>query len=113
MKLTAITAFASLSAITSARVFGPTRNFISRQVTNNLQTFKGNVGAAAPSIKRPDNEDGSYEVNGASFHNLEDAAMRSCDAQFNSCVNEANLGAEDFDFADCTVQKGKENHIHT
>ena len=71
----------------------------------NLQSFAGNLGAAATPIVDSGNEDRPFQVGGDTFVNLAAALQRSCDQQFNACANQANSGA-DFSTAECQAQKG-------
>ena len=97
---TTILAFAAVAA-TQARVL------YVRQDGSNLQTFTGALGGieATPGVDSG-NADRPFDVNGATFANLEGALQRSCDQQFNACANEANGGNAAVAFEDCNTQKG-------
>ena len=75
----------------------------------NLQSFGGNLGAAATPIVDSGNEDRPFQVGGDTFVNLAAALQRSCDQQFNACANQANAGDAGFSTAECQAQKGELN----
>jgi len=77
-----------------------------RQTTDNLQTFTGNLGAAADVITFSGDDTRPFEVNGDTFVNFAAAAQRTCDIQFNACANAANSGAA-FSVSTCSSQESE------
>ncbi|KAI3391529.1 hypothetical protein diail_7191 [Diaporthe ilicicola] len=72
----------------------------------NVQTFKGSLGGAAPPVTENDASDRPFSVNGATFLNKGAALQRSCAIQHNTCASAANSGKADIEVADCD-QQGK------
>ncbi|GAD95222.1 hypothetical protein PTT_18600 [Paecilomyces variotii No. 5] len=87
-----------LLAVASAR----TVNFNRR--ADNLQTFTGDLGGAAPAVTDSGDSTKPFEVNGDTFVNQAAAVQRSCDVQFNTCADQANGGAG-FSVDQCQQQK--------
>lgn len=81
-----------------------------RQTATNLQTFTGNIGAAAVPITNSGDATRQFDVNGDTFVNFAAAAQRSCDVQFNACANLANSGAS-FSVSDCSAQESKFDQV--
>lgn len=73
---------------------------------DNLQTFTGDLGGAAPAVTNSGDSTKPFEVNGDTFVNQAAAVQRSCDVQFNTCADQANGGAG-FSVDQCQQQKGK------
>lgn len=71
---------------------------------NNVQTFTGALGGAAPPVIEDDASDRPFSVNGATFLNKGAALQRSCAVQHNACAAAANGGNADIDVSDCDVQ---------
>lgn len=71
---------------------------------NNVQTFAGDLGGAAPPVIEDDASDRPFSVNGATFLNKAAALQRSCAVQHNACAAAANGGDADFAVADCDTQ---------
>lgn len=71
---------------------------------NNVQTFTGDLGGAAPPVIEDDTADRPFSVNGATFLNEGAALQRSCAVQHNACAAAANGGNADFAVADCDQQ---------
>lgn len=95
-----VTVLPLLLAVASARIV----NFNRR--ADNLQTFTGDLGGAAPAVTNSGDSTRPFEVNGDTFVNEAGALQRSCDVQFNTCANQANGGAS-FSVAQCQQQEGK------
>ncbi|KAL7413543.1 hypothetical protein BDY24DRAFT_441337 [Mrakia frigida] len=73
-------------------------------VGGNLQTFTGAIGGiAAPTVVTGGR---GFQVEGnASFPNIQNALIRSCDVQGNKCKNAANAQVAGVVFDDCTAQQ--------
>lgn len=79
-----------------------TRGFVlQRQASNssaetgtgeNLQTFTGTLGGAAPPVTNNGNAKRPFTINGDTFVNVNGALGRSCDIQKNACAQLANSG---------------------
>lgn len=89
-----------LLAVASARTIHIYRR------ADNLQTFTGSLGAAAPAVTNSGDSTRPFEVNGDTFVKEAAALQRSCDVQFNACANKANSGAS-FTVDQCQQQKSK------
>ncbi|KAG8168059.1 hypothetical protein KVR01_003748 [Diaporthe batatas] len=76
---------------------------------NNVQTFTGNLGGAAPAVVDSGDAKRPFSVNGATFVNEGAAIQRSCAVQHNACANAANSGQGDFSVADCGTQEDECN----
>lgn len=101
----ATTAAAAVTPVTTAAAPAATGNADTTPATSsNLQTFTGDLGAAADPITNSGDAKRPFEVNGATFVNFAAAAARTCDIQFNACANAAN-GGQGIAFADCNTQK--------
>ncbi|PVI04150.1 hypothetical protein DM02DRAFT_202461 [Periconia macrospinosa] len=75
---------------------------------NNAQTFTGALGGvAATPVLDSCNPDRPFSVKGDTFVNVAAALQRSCDQQFNGCMNLVNSQKADFTGADCQAQKRK------
>ncbi|KAJ9303403.1 hypothetical protein C8Q69DRAFT_302314 [Paecilomyces variotii] len=97
-----VTVLPLLLAVASARIV----NFNRR--ADNLQTFTGDLGGAAPAVTNSGDSTRPFEVNGDTFVNEAGALQRSCDVQFNTCANQANGGAS-FSVAQCQQQEDQCN----
>ncbi|KAF9533818.1 hypothetical protein CPB83DRAFT_804757 [Crepidotus variabilis] len=75
----------------------------------NLQTFSGDLGAAAPVVT--DLGNGKFETNGNQFNSLNSAIERSCAVQNNQCANAANSSGNKngLTVADCNKQQASCN----
>lgn len=71
---------------------------------NNVQTFAGDLGGAAPPVIEDDTSDRPFSVNGATFLNKGAALQRSCAVQHNACAAAANGGSADIAVSDCDAQ---------
>lgn len=99
-------ALPALLSVSSARSIYSERSIHARQATaDNLQTFTGNLGEAAPAITNSGDAKRPFDVAGDTFVNFAAAAQRTCDKQFNACADQANSGAA-FTVSDCQTQKG-------
>lgn len=76
---------------------------------NNVQTFTGDLGGAAPPVIDSGDSDRPFSVNGATFVNEGAALQRSCAVQHNACANAANSGQGDFSVSDCGTQEDECN----
>ena len=109
---TAILTIPFLLSISSARVLYSERSvrpgLLPRQTADNLQTFTGNLGAAAVPITNSGDPKRPFEVNGNTFVNFAAAAQRTCDVQFNACANAANGSGNQgsLTVSACQTQKG-------
>lgn len=73
---------------------------------NNAQTFTGAIGGiTATPILDSGNADRPFSVKGDTFVNLGAALQRSCDQQFNACMNLFNGGDKSIAAADCQTQQ--------
>ncbi|KAJ9211879.1 hypothetical protein DTO166G4_6531 [Paecilomyces variotii] len=73
---------------------------------DNLQVFKGVMGAAAPAITDTGNPERPFGVDGDTFTDFQSAGERSCDNQFNSCQLKANTNkTSNFTVKDCESQQ--------
>ncbi|KAI7784582.1 hypothetical protein LA080_009819 [Diaporthe eres] len=89
---------------------GCTRRRVRRQAQgNNVQTFTGNLGGAAPAVTDSGDAKRPFSVNGATFVNEGAAIQRSCAVQHNACANAANSGSGDFSVSDCGTQEDECN----
>lgn len=70
----------------------------------NVQTFNGNLGGAAPPVIEDQSNDRPFSVDGSTFLNQGAALQRSCAVQHTACAGQANSGA-DFDVSDCDAQR--------
>ncbi|POS78380.1 hypothetical protein DHEL01_v203234 [Diaporthe helianthi] len=77
--------------------------------SNNVQTFTGNLGGAAPAVVDSGDAKRPFSVNGATFVNAGAAIQRSCAVQHNACANAANSGQGDFSVSDCGAQEDECN----
>lgn len=84
---------------------GCARRRVRRQAQgNNVQTFTGNLGGAAPAVTDSGDAKRPFSVNGATFVNEGAAIQRSCAVQHNACANAANSGSGNFSVSDCGTQ---------
>ncbi|KAJ4415922.1 hypothetical protein N0V82_007043 [Gnomoniopsis sp. IMI 355080] len=72
---------------------------------NNVQTFTGDLGGAAPPVIEDNTSDRPFSVNGATFLNKGAALQRSCAVQHNACSAVANSGSADIAVSDCDAQE--------
>ncbi|KAJ9293043.1 hypothetical protein DTO271G3_8178 [Paecilomyces variotii] len=73
---------------------------------DNLQVFKGVMGAVAPAITDTGNPERPFGVDGDTFTDFQSAGERSCDNQFNSCQLKANTNkTSNFTVKDCETQQ--------
>ncbi|KAL9618067.1 MAG: hypothetical protein Q9160_007196 [Pyrenula sp. 1 TL-2023] len=93
-----------LLSVSTARSVYSSRSIHARQTADNLQSFTGNLGEAAPAISNSGDAKRPFDVAGDTFVNFAAAAQRTCDKQFNACANQANSGAA-FSVSDCQTQK--------
>jgi len=104
----ALIALSFLGAVASARsVYSEKLHYariFPRQTADNLQTFTGDLGAAADAITFSGDNTRPFLVNGDTFVNFAAAAQRTCDIQFNACADAANSGAA-FSVSDCSAQE--------
>ncbi|KKY31566.1 hypothetical protein UCDDA912_g08487 [Diaporthe ampelina] len=90
----------------TAAASGCTKRRVRRQSQgNNVQTFTGDLGGAAPAVIDSGDADRPFSVNGATFANEGAAIQRSCAVQHNACANAANSGSGDFSVSDCGAQE--------
>lgn len=89
---------------------GCARRRVRRQAQgNNVQTFTGNLGGAAPAVTDSGDAKRPFSVNGATFVNEGAAIQRSCAVQHNACANAANSGSGNFSVSDCGTQEDECN----
>lgn len=101
---------AAASNSTADAASGCTRRRARRQSQgNNVQTFTGNLGGAAPAVVDSGDAKRPFSVNGATFVNEGAAVQRSCAVQHNACANAANSGQGDFSVSDCGAQEDECN----
>jgi hypothetical protein len=79
-----------------------------RQTSDNLQSFTGDLGAAALPITFSGDTTRPFLVNGNTFVNFAAAAQRTCDIQFNKCADASNSKQIPQSVGDCQTQKGME-----
>ncbi|KAK2613593.1 hypothetical protein N8I77_000498 [Diaporthe amygdali] len=72
---------------------------------NNVQTFTGALGGAAPAVIDSGDSKRPFSVNGDNFVNQGAALQRSCAVQHNACANAANSGSGNFSVSDCGAQE--------
>ena len=115
MHLSALFVLLPLLTLASARTLhnrevlygGSAPRLVARASASNLQTFTGDLGAAAGPISNSGNADRPFEVNGDTFVNFAAAAQRTCDVQFNACADKANAGAAGISVSACSDQESK------
>ena len=73
----------------------------------NLQTFAGALGGPAPEVVDTGDADRPFEVNGATFQNLDAALERSCAVQNNACSDAANAGELEGGTGQCGEQEAE------
>ncbi|RHZ44622.1 uncharacterized protein CDV56_103588 [Aspergillus thermomutatus] len=70
-----------------------------------LQSFAGTLGGAAPAVTSTGDAERPYGVDGNTFTDFESAAQRSCNEQFDSCQKIANTDpSASFSLQDCQNQ---------
>ncbi|GFG25212.1 hypothetical protein IFM61606_05146 [Aspergillus udagawae] len=70
-----------------------------------LQSFAGALGGAAPAVTSTGDAERPYGVSGNTFTDFESAAQRSCNEQFDSCQKIANTDpSASFSLQDCQNQ---------
>jgi hypothetical protein len=71
----------------------------------NVQTFTGALGGAAPPVIFTAGSDRPFAVDGSTFLNKGAALQRSCSVQHNACANAANSGKISGGSAQCETQQ--------
>ncbi|KAF9030997.1 hypothetical protein BDZ89DRAFT_1037735 [Hymenopellis radicata] len=108
----ATTVAASATPATSSAA-APAATTAATSTGGNLQTFTGALGSVVPPAVT-DIGGGSFQVAGnASFKNLQNALVRSCDVQHNQCANAANASGNkgDLTVAACGDQQTQCNSL--